>query len=247
MQHADHLLDLMEQTLDHPDAKALQSYLDLALSTQNGDLIANACNLLAPHVKNLKSLVAYRGGPEVDYGSTFIKEEDVLKFFQTLVGAIDQLMNKALVPREDYSVWSQRRSSIAAFVTRRRTQQRRSPRTQASATSGTPVDVSGEQEKHAEDVHSSTLEVDQGEEQESTETYTSKRQRPKSVAAMRRSERNLEEVAKTLQKRRESRQLRHFRHNQQRRELRPTGSWRPNKNSPAEYEHGDAFSDSPMV
>lgn len=117
MKNAAAMLDMMEGNISELDAKTLVMYLDLAISSESGSVISEAIWRLGPHVQNLKSQLSY--GLDKSRGRTAEADaDDILLLFRTIVGAIDQLLNKSMVPKEDHAAWAQRRSKLAAYLTR---------------------------------------------------------------------------------------------------------------------------------
>lgn len=117
MKNAAAILDMMESNISELDAKTLVMYLDLAISSGSGPVISEAIWRLGPHVQNLKSQLSY--GLDGSRGRTNEADADeTLLLFRTIVGAIDHLLNKSMVPKEDHTAWAQRRSKLAAYLTR---------------------------------------------------------------------------------------------------------------------------------
>lgn len=116
IKHADAILDMMENNLSEIDVKATQMYLDLAIGTQDGPTIVRATGRLAPLVQNLRSQLSYGsdGGARPDEDVI----DEALLLFRTIIGAIDQLTQKAMIPQDQHTTWVQRRSKLAGFVTK---------------------------------------------------------------------------------------------------------------------------------
>ena len=226
MTHASTILDFMDKSLEDADPKVLTMYLDLALSTQKANHIVEAFQRMTPHVSNMKSWLTYGAtGQQV----TELDKEDALALIKTMVGTIDQLINKAMVPREDYAVWSQRRSKLAAFLTRRNKFASNQRSQEQKALSAPPTDRV-------------TPQSDMGEREDenasgSTELQTTKAdaltvldpsQQPKpwkkpvhaNPRRLAQLKSEVHELTRRTQFRRESRQLRHFRRNERVREKR---------------------------
>ncbi|GAB7351474.1 hypothetical protein MBLNU459_g2130t3 [Dothideomycetes sp. NU459] len=111
MKNAGAILDMMEANRSELDIKTLVMYMDLALTSASGPVISQAILRLEPHIQSSSSTLSY--------GRVMHEEEDsVLLLFRTVVGAIDQLLNKSMVPKEDHAEWAQRRSKLAAHLTK---------------------------------------------------------------------------------------------------------------------------------
>ncbi|TKA51941.1 hypothetical protein B0A55_12775 [Friedmanniomyces simplex] len=119
LEHATDILSAMETTISDPDVETLKKYLSLAVTTNSGPKVVAALDRLDSIVYNLRSRILY--GP-ADGRLTPQKElqakTEAQAFFRQLVGAIDTLMDRGLVPREDYSHWHARRSQLSKFVGR---------------------------------------------------------------------------------------------------------------------------------
>ena len=119
--HARSLVDVMEKVSSDPDVHTLIQYFNLACSTDNGPKIVAALDRLDPLVHNLRSRVTYGADdtgimPEAN----LVDKEETLRFFSVMVGTIDTLLNRALVPRSDYAQWHARRSQLVQFIERSR-------------------------------------------------------------------------------------------------------------------------------
>lgn len=114
VKNAGAIMDMMENNAPEMDIKAARIYLDLSLGTDDGKQISHAINRLGPVVRNLRSQLNY-GSDRAASPSDPIKEEALL-LFRTIIGSIDALMNKDLVPREDFVMWTQRRARLASYV-----------------------------------------------------------------------------------------------------------------------------------
>lgn len=120
LDHAGKVIDAMEKHLEDPDPTPLIQYLSLALSTDDGDRIVRAIDRLDPIVHNLRSMLSYgsthdsAGGRRAD---PRVKDE-AAAFLQALIGAIDTLMHRGLVPRHSFATWHARRSDLNTFVGR---------------------------------------------------------------------------------------------------------------------------------
>jgi len=229
MDNASTLIDFMQQTLSDIDTPTLMLYLELAVSTGNARHITTAFEFLAPLIQNMKSQVSF-----ADASDTTIQE--VMELFKFIVRTIDSLLDKSMVPRDEYSVWMKRRGKIAAFITRRSNLRSRQHTEKTHAndivgeTSEKPpgqphrgavsrsADTSAQDDENEEDIdeteleqleHTSVTPV------QSDESHPMKRQRSREEIWQARGER---ELAQKRQYRREIRQLRHFKRNSRKRE-----------------------------
>jgi hypothetical protein len=116
MAHANKLVELIEHYQMDPDPKTLLQYIELAISTQDGQVIAQAINGLSDSIIKIRSMVSF--GKFSSGKTQAMEKQDIMVLLRTIIGAIDQLMNKQLVPQEQMQSWSQRRSRLAAFITR---------------------------------------------------------------------------------------------------------------------------------
>ena len=121
LDYARAIVDVMESTHSDPDVHTLIQYLSLALATDSGARITATLNRLDPIVHNLRSRVTFGTdeavlGPEKD----LLDKEETVLLFRTMVGVMDGLMNRGLVPREDYGYWHGRRSQLNQFIERSR-------------------------------------------------------------------------------------------------------------------------------
>ncbi|KAK5128284.1 hypothetical protein LTR85_002951 [Meristemomyces frigidus] len=114
------VIDVMEATLSDPDLPTLQQYLSLGLATDSGPKVVEMLNRLDSIVHNLRSRVLYGADTKLMSPEYHRHDKtDTIRFFQALVGAIDTLMNRGLVPREDFKHWHARRSQLDTFIKRR--------------------------------------------------------------------------------------------------------------------------------
>ncbi|KAK0293199.1 hypothetical protein LTS00_007802 [Friedmanniomyces endolithicus] len=119
IEHATSILGAMEATIADPDVETLKKYLSLALTTSSGPKVVAALDRMDSIVHNLRSRVLY--GPAAErltpQKELQVKSE-ALGFFRQLIGAIDTLMDRGLVPQRDYVHWSERRNQLTKFVGR---------------------------------------------------------------------------------------------------------------------------------
>ncbi|KEQ63866.1 uncharacterized protein M437DRAFT_45525 [Aureobasidium melanogenum CBS 110374] len=116
MKHANQLFELSEHYQVEPDPTTLTQYMELALSTQDGEVISQVIDRLSDPITKLRSIVSFG---TFDSGRTSVTaRHDIVALMRTVIGAIDQLMKKQLIPQDQMQDWSQRRSKLSAFVTR---------------------------------------------------------------------------------------------------------------------------------
>ena len=122
LEHARTIIDVMESTVTEPDVKALTQYVSLALATDDGPKIAATLDRLDSFVHNLRSIVSYGSSYEVDRLTSpevrHKRKEMAMQLFAIMIGAIDTLMNRGMVPREDFEHWHGRRSQLHRFLGR---------------------------------------------------------------------------------------------------------------------------------
>jgi pentatricopeptide repeat protein len=116
LEHATTIIDIMEQTQADPDAQVLMEYLSLALTSNEGPKIVAVINRMDSIVHNLRSRVAF--GPDRKMGEAADVRDlkQACMFLQTLVGAIDTLMSRSLVPSDDFQHWHARRADLSKFL-----------------------------------------------------------------------------------------------------------------------------------
>ncbi|KAK5118115.1 hypothetical protein LTR62_004162 [Meristemomyces frigidus] len=116
MQSATKIVDAMESMLADVDVVTLNKYLGLALNSDSGPAVVAAVNRLDSLIQNLRSRVNY--GPTISVTRSFdVREkQEILAFFRIVIGAIDTVLNRGLVPRKDYVHWHARRALLHRFV-----------------------------------------------------------------------------------------------------------------------------------
>lgn len=116
MDHANQLFELMEHYQMEPDPVTLTQYLELALYTQNGAIISQVIDRLQNPITKIRSMISFGTFSSGKTKATTI--QDVLALMKTIMGAIDQLIQKKLIPQDQVQGWIQRRAKLNAFVTR---------------------------------------------------------------------------------------------------------------------------------
>ncbi|KAH0262569.1 IMP-specific 5'-nucleotidase-like protein 1, partial [Aureobasidium melanogenum] len=116
MKHANQLFELSEHYQVEPDPTTLTQYMELALSTQDGGIISQAIDRLSDPITKLRSIISF--GTFSSGRTSATARNDVVALMRTVIGAMDQLMKKQLIPQDQVQGWMQRRSKMGAFVTR---------------------------------------------------------------------------------------------------------------------------------
>ncbi|EME41819.1 hypothetical protein DOTSEDRAFT_110529, partial [Dothistroma septosporum NZE10] len=119
MHNATALIDDMQKHLLYPECQTLECYLSLALQTADGKNIIRAIDRMDPLVHLMRSRIVYGAdGVESSEKTHILYKETALRVIKSLIGAIDTLMNRGLVPKTDFAHWSARRSHLQGFVGR---------------------------------------------------------------------------------------------------------------------------------
>ncbi|KAG9558438.1 hypothetical protein KCU71_g12671, partial [Aureobasidium melanogenum] len=116
MNHANQLFELSEHYQVEPDPTTLTQYMELALSTQDGEIISQVIDRLSDPITKLRSIISF--GRFSSGKTSATARHDVVALMRTVIGAMDQLMKKQLIPQDQVQGWMQRRSKMGAFVTR---------------------------------------------------------------------------------------------------------------------------------
>lgn len=116
VQHANQLVDMMDQFKMEADPKTLLQYIEVALSTEKGEVIAQSIERLTESISKLKSTISF--GKHGSGKTSAMLKQDVVMLVRTIIGAIDQMTNKQLIAQDQILVWGQRRSKLSAFITR---------------------------------------------------------------------------------------------------------------------------------
>ncbi len=117
MTHASRILDLMQTKLADPDIKTMQMYLKLAISINDGQVIAQAVKRLETSTINLKSLLTYGSADD----ATAVQKKEAVEAIDLLklkISCFDRLLDRGEVKREEYKDYAAERGKLAAFVTR---------------------------------------------------------------------------------------------------------------------------------
>lgn len=116
LENATTIIDCMEKTMADPDPETLSAYLSLALTTDDGPKIVAAINRLDSIVHNLRSRISYGRDRKISETANVRDIKQGIIFMQNLVGTIDTLMHRQLVPREEFQSWHARRSDLTQFL-----------------------------------------------------------------------------------------------------------------------------------
>ncbi|GAB1739153.1 hypothetical protein NU219Hw_g3905t1 [Hortaea werneckii] len=117
LEHAKAIVDVMERTLSDLQIDVLSQYLDIALLSDSGPKIVDTLDRLDSCVHNLRSRITFGTDTRKMNAEDHLQDRrDTVEFFQTMIGAIDTLMNRGLVPRKDFVHWHQRRSQLNTFI-----------------------------------------------------------------------------------------------------------------------------------
>lgn len=116
LEHATTIIDVMEKVSADPDSQVLMEYLSLALTTNDGPKIVAVIDRMDSILHNLRSRVSYGPAHKMSEATDVRALKDACQFMQTLVGVIDTLMARSLVPREDFQHWHARRADLAKFL-----------------------------------------------------------------------------------------------------------------------------------
>ncbi|KAI5200736.1 hypothetical protein E4T39_05627 [Aureobasidium subglaciale] len=116
MEHANKLVDLVEYYQMDPDPKTLLQFMELAISTQDAEVIRQAIDRLAVPITRFKSMISF--GKFTSGKSASTDKQDIIALIRTTIGAIDQVVNKDLIPKDQVQPWAQQRAKLNAFVVR---------------------------------------------------------------------------------------------------------------------------------
>lgn len=117
LEHATTIIDAMERGVADPDSHVLMEYLSLALTTNDGPKIVAVINRMNPILHNLRSRISYGPDHKMSEEADVRALKGACQFLQTLVGVIDTLMARSLVPRTDFRHWHSRRADLSKFLT----------------------------------------------------------------------------------------------------------------------------------
>lgn len=122
LQHADRLIRIMLDSLEKPDLKTLDLYLDVAMSHENRDWksLMRVLRSSAISVRNLRSYLTY--GEETEKVNWQRQhEEDLIRFVRRLVGAYDTalVMGQGQMQQEETKYCQEQRNTLTAWVSRK--------------------------------------------------------------------------------------------------------------------------------
>ncbi|KAG4026797.1 hypothetical protein MFRU_036g00300 [Monilinia fructicola] len=132
--NAGKILDIMQMNLTVPDIKALVTYMDVSVSSsltrkpsgnrptkyEQGKQIVRALERVGPSYLNIRSLAMY-GNPTSTDDDHFRNRDfknEVLVLIRRIIGALDILMDKGLIPRDSYGEMIARRNKLIAYERR---------------------------------------------------------------------------------------------------------------------------------
>ena len=121
LQHARAVIDEMERYYSNPtdlDVRTLIQYLNLAMLTDDGPKMLSALERLDTTVQSLRSTILEDKKPKMNEVNEQQKNQELLTFFQTLVGVIDRLLNRKLIPADRAQDWHSRRGQLTSLITR---------------------------------------------------------------------------------------------------------------------------------
>lgn len=116
LEHATTIIDIMERTHPDPDSQTLMEYLSLALTSNDGPKIIAVINRMDSIVHNLRSRISYGPDRKISEVADVRDLKQACLFLQTLVGTIDTLMSRSLVPAEEFQHWHARRADLMKFL-----------------------------------------------------------------------------------------------------------------------------------
>jgi len=116
LEHATTIIDVMEKTQADPDAQTLMQYLSVALTSNDGPKVVACINRMDSIVHNLRSRMSFGSDRRMSEVDDVRDLKQACMFLQTLVGSIDTLMNRSLVPREEFQHWHARRADLYKFL-----------------------------------------------------------------------------------------------------------------------------------
>ena len=120
--HATKLVHLMNNTLEHPDARALSMYLDLGLSQQPRDwrTLMGMIYGTGPSIRNLRSLIAYDSEKAKEI------QDDIKELIKSSIGVLDIILdlgNEELTG-EERRTCKEKRHALQAWITRMMNQEK---------------------------------------------------------------------------------------------------------------------------
>jgi pentatricopeptide repeat protein len=116
LEHATTIIDVMEKTQADPDAQTLMQYLSLALTSYEGPKVVACINRMDSIIHNLRSLMNFGPERQVSEVADLRDLKQACMFLQTVVGSIDTLMHRSLVPQEEFQHWHARRADLVKFL-----------------------------------------------------------------------------------------------------------------------------------
>jgi hypothetical protein len=123
LRHASQILQIMLQTLEDVDAKAVGMYADLAITfpLAKGQDLIDALTHLHPIVKNLRLQLGVGGATRDSdrVGATYLRgaeRQDALTTIRKIYGVYDRLLLSDLIPEEQKQDFKKERARLSAFI-----------------------------------------------------------------------------------------------------------------------------------
>ncbi|WPH02797.1 Hypothetical protein R9X50_00566500 [Acrodontium crateriforme] len=110
------MIDVMDQTLADVDVNVLDSYLSLALMTDDGAKIAEVINRLDPLLHNLRSQVSFGSESKRDAVGHLRAKGKAVGLMQRVSGVIQKLLDTNMVADAEVELWKARRSQLTKFI-----------------------------------------------------------------------------------------------------------------------------------
>ena len=124
LDHAWSIIEVMQKTSADLDIHTLIQYVGIALSTEDGAKISTMLEQVQPIEADLydKIIPTANSASHAKFSSVDSSTgEEAVHFFQALTGAIDTLINRALVPKESFPQWQARKNQLNAYISQAKT------------------------------------------------------------------------------------------------------------------------------
>ena len=119
MDHADAIIDAMKQQMEVPDMLTIQSYLGLVSHTDDAPRIMATLKKLLAMMQVVGNRIQAGVIGELETGkSTSLDHATAIATFKSMIGAIDNLIKRKLIPSEDVQYWNTQRSQMNSWVGR---------------------------------------------------------------------------------------------------------------------------------
>lgn len=116
VENATTMIDVMFKALPAPDYHTLVTYLSIAVTTRDGAKISSALEKLMPLAQSITDDDKGRR-PEIKHEKNFDKE-NALELFRSMIGAIDTIVGRNLIPGPTHEQWKARQSELDSLVGR---------------------------------------------------------------------------------------------------------------------------------